>query len=104
MQTKHTKGEWLINGNQIQVSPEDPMNTQSICMMFGNISNVENHSNAKLIAAAPDLLEACITLEDIVSEIEARLDDGQPIDKHLSWDELRSAWLQAQTAIKKAIE
>lgn len=60
--------------------------------------------NEKLIDAAPDLLDACITLEDIVSEIEARLDDGQPIDTNLSWEELRDAWVKAQNAIQKATE
>lgn len=70
METKHTKGEWSVDG----------LNTTSVitningytkvcdCHLAGITGNdalqflEENKANAKLIASAPDLLEALISL------------------------------------------
>ena len=84
MKTKHTKGEWEVeilpgginNTNIISVQP-------SICNCSVKMNNPkEAEANAKLIVAAPELLEA---LQSIVScngagyrDIKKFVDDLQP--------------------------
>ena len=58
---KHTKGVWFVNRDNesaphtVVFSSKDDL---SIAEALGN-SNEEAEANAKLIAAAPDLLKAC---------------------------------------------
>ena len=54
---KHTKGEWITNEGQIY--PQETGKTLALIPYFDKDSE-EMQSNAKLIAAAPDLLKACI--------------------------------------------
>ncbi len=77
---KHTKGEWCysvcksrqrrekyisIYQSGYDVNRDDNENLTSIAGIWGDITDVDI-ANAKLIAAAPDLLEALIELMDIV--------------------------------------
>lgn len=86
METKHTKGEWkynvskkdaiqviMPNGNTLHLGYiyEDDCGLPTCC-------RVEEHANAKLISAAPDLLEALIDLKskinlDLIPESTASL-------------------------------
>ena len=77
----YTNGKWEVNGNKVQISPEDPMNTITICQTFGNVSLPENAANIRLIAEAPNMLEL----------LEA-ISNGNAFDKDtgLIW----SHWLQ----------
>lgn len=66
---KHTKGEWLIQEDFPNRSVEiKNINHERICsvMPFGNKSKEEFNANAKLIAAAPELLEALIKANKIL--------------------------------------
>ena len=75
METKFTKGNWVIEstkmkGTEIVVQtvvktnlPIDGLKSPIICDIYGYMTE-EGKSNAKLIAAAPDLLEAIIELYD----------------------------------------
>jgi|TARA_B110000908_G_C9908195_1_gene294116 hypothetical protein len=55
---KGTQGEWKVGlQNYIKVNEEDPKNTSLICLMQG-YNTQETKANAKIIAAAPELLEA----------------------------------------------
>ena len=75
METKFTKGNWVIEstkmkGTEIVVQtvvktnlPVDGLKSPIICDIYGYMTE-EGKSNAKLIAAAPDLLEAIIELYD----------------------------------------
>lgn len=63
METKHTKGEWKVTTNEYNdVAPLFIQCKSSILAdVHKNINNQqESIANAKLIAAAPELLEACI--------------------------------------------
>lgn len=69
---KHTKGTWYTGGSfndQPQVSSEETGHTIALCYSLGqpdghslgkpDRDTTEAEANAKLIAAAPKLLEAC---------------------------------------------
>ena len=58
MKTKHTKGEWLNLGYRVDVDVADGMS--GICEMSDWMPEEEMEANAKLIAAAPELLNACL--------------------------------------------
>jgi hypothetical protein len=62
MEAKHTPGPWCIDPHQ---SPEQPLTVFDgpncgtlIAIVSGDPDEPENEANAKLIAAAPDLLAA----------------------------------------------
>lgn len=63
MNTKHTPGPWVIDhvdNSEAVISREDI--TWSIATCFCEPMDDEVRANAKLIAAAPDLLEALSTI------------------------------------------
>ncbi len=95
---KHTPGHWVyhILDNQLPVVFTDDEDGITICQLYDENTrmgeNAENNeANAKLIAAAPELLEA---LKDVLN--------------HLEWDDSESpaqkAYDKAIEAIKKATE
>ena len=55
----HTKGRWVVTSDGHYVTPEHA-STKIIALVFRPDTDSENerHANARLIAAAPDLLEA----------------------------------------------
>ena len=68
IETKFTKGEWIITTpvksydipRIVTTAIQDnPNKVPYICDMWG-MTTEEGKANAKLIAAAPDLMEACI--------------------------------------------
>lgn len=80
---KFTKGEWISSGYRVDVDIADGLS--GICEMSDWMPEEQMEANAKLIAAAPELLEACI-------EALRFVDVEEP-----AYDKLRSA-------IKKATE
>lgn len=54
---KHTPGPWISSYRGFQVLTGDERRT--ICELKGKIERDEQVANARLIAAAPDLLAAC---------------------------------------------
>lgn len=68
METKHTKGQWEINKYTHILMHKDIVSIKSedgvdVCLM----SNPKSiNENAKLIAAAPDLLEALIIAKSLI--------------------------------------
>lgn len=88
METKHTQGEWVVKSNS------------ELCWVESKTHHIatvsfSNESNAKLIAAAPDLLEALIECASILGKTT---DD---IDKQLGVDTFY-AYRMALDAIQKA--
>lgn len=76
MKTKHTPGEWRVNvGTNLDtfiITARRPNVRQDICTVEFNSEN-ENRANAKLIAAAPDLLAAMIEVHDFLGHIEPKI-------------------------------
>ena len=65
MKTKHTQGEWMAKEGQIY--PCETGKTLAIIPYFDN-ENEEQQANEKLIAAAPEMLEA---LQSIVNKFDS---------------------------------
>ena len=96
MEFKGTKGKWEKVHTKIQVEPQNPMRTLTICQVFGG--DEESLANAKLIAAAPELLEAALEVLKVWNE------DGEggeiQMKTPIAWHRpLR----KAEKAIKKAL-
>ena len=99
METKHTPGPWTVTadgaGWYIECAPERGHSVAYIMAEIGeedpDTSDDEKEANARLIAAAPDLLEALQWLVDILP------------DPDLDNDELQRTWTRrARAAIAKA--
>lgn len=92
---KHTKGEWITQGDldNLRVITEKDGWTNQVCKVIDmdhlTPNYEQNKANAKLIAAAPELLENLTRLLDRI--VENKLQDNFP-----------SAFNRAKEAIKKA--
>jgi len=89
MNTKHTQGEWKFE--MPHFTYHITCNGKSIVQIIPTQEQQEYEANAKLIAAAPDLL---VALERLVSRVE---ENGY----HTSFT---MAFEKAKSAIKKATE
>jgi hypothetical protein len=81
METKHTKGEWIVKSNS-ELCWVESKTHHIATVSFGN------EANAKLIAASPDLLEALIKCKNQLASYSSE----KSID----------CWYLAEQAIKKA--
>jgi hypothetical protein len=105
--SKHTPGPWLPSKFGFQVLTGDSWNT--ICTLRGGAEWGDGRgkyeqeyewqnqeANARLIAAAPDMLDALREIEEWADD-RADVDDGQPND---------AMWVLVivRAAIKRAIE
>lgn len=81
METKFTKGEWFLKNRcgGYRIKDNEQRDVCDIYSFASSISDEEAAANAKLIAAAPDLFEACITVEKMYSEVE-KMVDGEVLD------------------------
>lgn len=66
--SKHTPGPWTLNGFYIEFDAATRIATASNWRMSGVDAHAEAKANARLIAAAPDLLEV---LEQFVAWVDA---------------------------------
>lgn len=83
MNTKHTPGPWTVNANGIN-SPDGHI-------VFFDVSGGPHETDARLIAAAPELLEALEKLEQTASF-------WKDMGVNIPFDDLK----QARVAIAKA--
>lgn len=69
----HTKGKWINLGYRIDVDIADGLS--GICEMSDWMGKEEMEANAKLISAAPELLEA---LQEVLAFEKRGADKGEP--------------------------
>jgi hypothetical protein len=94
MNTTHTPGPWTYKDDfELVVVPKNDPQADAICEITGNPS--EQFANARLIAAAPELLEA---LQNLVQFVEWREDFI--VEDHEEGEE--NQYSKALTVIQKA--
>lgn len=88
-ETQHTPGPWELQANGACWNLRSPDRTDHFCILIGMVHNNpgEHEANARLIAAAPELLAALQALVDAfypsaVFEFEARDNARAAIAKH----------------------
>lgn len=96
METKHTKGPWTIKS----VSESDiayriiaECDEENVFCVWRTTDEIQTEANAKLIAAAPELLEALQEVRLVFN----------PLIRSSKSDK-DAAWLKVVNAIKKATE
>ena len=78
MGTKHTPGKWnIVESNKIDEEAHIQTDLKSICRMWIQMDS-QDMANARLIAAAPDLLEA---LKALVADLKPYMGQGRMDDK-----------------------
>lgn len=104
MKTKHTKGEWINLGYRVDVYIADGLS--GICEMSDWMPQDEMEANAKMIAAAPDLLGALIETDKDLCVLETNMLQIELTDpKAEGMSKLVKEWRERnKEAIKKATE
>jgi len=93
--TKHTPGPWAVNDGQ-EVVADDGAGTRLLCRCHAGHYE-ERSANARLIAAAPDLLAALKVALEYQGAVNEALPDGYAPPK------LVDAWMtEAEAAIARA--
>lgn len=89
----HTKGEWETLGRTIQVG------NRNIASIWAKKRRGESDANARLIAAAPNLLEACEKAKDMMNKCaRVFLGMGETPDP----EDMANAIVDIEAAIAKA--
>ena len=91
MKTTHTQGEWKVNAFWAVVDEND----YGIAQIHGIVNEKNWEANAKLIAAAPDLLEA---LESVALDLFYQIESTHGEKTANKYPSIT----QAKKAIKKA--
>lgn len=91
MTTKHSPGPWTLNGVLVRDAENLP-----IADAYGRETDPIHKANARLIAAAPELLEACQELADWSQDYGPGSDDDALGDARLV-----NAVCRARAAIAK---
>ena len=110
MNAKHTPGEWYHDQGLDLGQPDTQHNGASaisiyaggwqVGLVLGN-GKGESGANARLIASAPELLEALQNLEEIASLINAKQHAGAEVRPD-QWSEMYHCSIKARAAIAKA--
>lgn len=80
---KHTPGPWHLFSNSIGVGVTTGRSDVAHCSGFDSLRTLEEvESNARLIAAAPDLLEALRGAIEWMYCVEPHLRDGEPFKRN----------------------
>lgn len=100
MNTKHTPGPWTVKGRKMEARIHGNVEGGPVAIVpyvTEWASNVYDEANARLIAAAPDLLAALVKLEDFMRWAQDNADTRGFLD---AVDHANVT--QAQQAIAKA--
>ena len=65
---KHTPGEWIVGAMGNEVFTGDGKATICQCVEHDKRTHLRSQANARLIAAAPDLLEACKEMINLICD------------------------------------
>ena len=90
---KHTKGEWYyVDGNDSSCEVNVGETVVSICRWEKNsgimsINREEMEANAKIISAAPDLLEALIEAKELIGNFRLKI----PVPTQDVWEKIDNA-------------
>src|SRR5689334_1751172 len=105
-ETKHTPGPWYATADPDRatwwISQQPEGGTFWIAEAVDGLMNDETEPNARLIAAAPDLLEACQAIDALMENLWKAIDWGKSFN--LDVQKLNEAPLKIKRAIKKATE
>lgn len=94
-QTAHTPGPWIANGHAVE--QDKPKDVYVICSIHGgrfedDRTESELDSNARLIAAAPDLLAATEAMLKRIRTMKTWLPKSYPALAMVQLAEAESAW------------
>ncbi|RSE60373.1 hypothetical protein EGT81_12645 [Alcaligenes faecalis] len=98
MEHKHTPGPWgnhLVD-DTVVIIPRRPLPQKISVLGHSEVADTEDYANARLIAAAPDLLGALIKAEKALVELEHMTGGG---DEEIN---IEPEILAARAAIAKA--
>lgn len=104
MSAGHTPGPWCAEpadmfGDHNIVLGDNADDARAIAAVVSNLrAPSEVEANARLIAAAPDLLEACQELIGVIDSVDGEADYSKE-----EWAALGSAKLHAEDRIRAAI-
>jgi hypothetical protein len=88
---KHTEGPWEWHTDDTLVGAD--------AVVIDGIPFIDNEADFRLIAAAPDLLEACRGIETVYAELSAALPDTVA---NGAFDSVTAAVKAARAAVAKA--
>lgn len=99
METRHTPGPWSMHlvDDTIVIIPRRPLPQKFSTLGHSEVADEEDFANARLISAAPDLLDACMAM----IEWDDREQD-HAVDFNARMDLCRAAFDKARAAIFKA--
>jgi hypothetical protein len=103
---KHTPGPWRVfNGTDVFPDDEDREATRHIadCDMAGSIGGDEQRANARLISAAPDLLDSLVGYMSAVETMNAAMKDGLNVHGAVAalvgWEDMAKAAIAKATTL-----
>lgn len=99
METRHTPGPWSMHlvDDTVVIIPRRPLPQKFSTLGHSEVADEEDFANARLIAAAPELLDACMAM----IEWDDRERD-HAVDFNARMDMCRAAFDKARAAISKA--
>ncbi len=106
--TKHTQGPWLVEGRTVYALNDDGYNRFSALVQDAHTPRDELEANARLIASAPELLEALELLSQSAPAASCDMFHHEKQDRHTFIEECPAlaryehACLKARAAIAKA--
>lgn len=95
---KHTKGNWRSNATNVFVECENPAELKPIASTFDyagingyrthRVTKEESYANAKLMCAAPEMLEVLLLIDEFMNNIPVEIQEKRykAIEKAINGD------------------